>query len=46
MEALNSQTNSDDLNIDDFQGGLECDVDEVIYWFQVFFFVIFFTYGW
>lgn len=31
MEALNSQTNSDDLNYDDFQGGLECDVDEVIY---------------
>lgn len=34
MEALNSQTNLDDLNlnIDSFQGGLECNVDEVIYW--------------
>jgi len=30
MEVLNNQTNSDDLNIDDFQGGLECDVDELI----------------
>lgn len=32
MEALNSQTNLDDLNlnIDSFQGGLECNVDEVI----------------
>lgn len=31
MEALNSQTNLDDLNlnIDSFQGGLECNVDEV-----------------
>lgn len=37
MEALNNQTNSDDLNIDDFQGGgLECDVDEVIYRFRIF----------
>lgn len=36
MEALNSQTNLDDLNlnIDSFQGGLECNVDEVIYRFQ------------
>lgn len=33
MEALNSQTNLDDLNlnIDSFQGGLECNVDEVIF---------------
>ncbi|XP_031624536.1 forkhead box protein O isoform X2 [Contarinia nasturtii] len=32
MEALNSQTNLDDLNlnIDSFQGGLECNVDELI----------------
>uniref|UniRef100_A0A336LLZ6 Forkhead box protein O n=1 Tax=Culicoides sonorensis TaxID=179676 RepID=A0A336LLZ6_CULSO len=32
MEALNSQTNLDDLNInlDGFQGGLDCNVDEVI----------------
>lgn len=32
MEALNSQTNLDDfnLNIDSLQGGLECNVDEVI----------------
>lgn len=32
MEALNGQTNLDDLNlnIDSFQGGLECNVDEVI----------------
>lgn len=31
MEALNSQTSLDDfnLNIDSFQGGLECNVDEV-----------------
>lgn len=31
MEALNNQTNLDDLNlnIDSFQGGLECNVDEV-----------------
>lgn len=33
IEALNNQTNLDDLNlnIDSFQGGLECNVDEVIY---------------
>lgn len=42
MEALNSQTNLDDLNlnIDSFQGGLECNVDEVIqvyYFFYTFF---------
>lgn len=32
MEALNGQTNLDDLNlnIDSFQGGLECNVDELI----------------
>lgn len=32
MEALNNQTNLDDLNlnIDSLQGGLECNVDEVI----------------
>lgn len=31
MEALNSQTNLDEisLNIDSFNGGLECNVDEV-----------------
>lgn len=31
MEALNGQTNLDDLNInlDGFQGGLDCNVDEV-----------------
>lgn len=31
MEALNSQTNLDDLgiNLESFQGGLECNVDEV-----------------
>lgn len=33
MEALNSQTNLDDLNLnmDSFPGGLECNVDEVNY---------------
>uniref|UniRef100_U5EY80 Forkhead box protein O n=1 Tax=Corethrella appendiculata TaxID=1370023 RepID=U5EY80_9DIPT len=32
MEALNNQTNLDDLNInlESFQGGLDCNVDEVI----------------
>lgn len=30
MEALNNQTNLDDLNLNSFQGGLECNVDEVI----------------
>lgn len=31
MEALNSQTNLDDLalNLESFQGGLDCNVDEV-----------------
>jgi forkhead box protein O3 len=31
MEALNGQTNTDDLNInvEQFQGGLDCNVDEV-----------------
>lgn len=31
MEALNSQTNLDDigLSLENFQGGLECNVDEV-----------------
>lgn len=31
MEALNNQTNLDDLNlnIDSLQGGLECNVEEV-----------------
>lgn len=31
MEALNNQTNIDDLNInlESFPGGLECNVDEV-----------------
>lgn len=48
MEALNSQTNLDDLNlnIDSFQGGLECNVDEVNFLtdfpgFAVFFFRFF-----
>lgn len=33
MEALNNQTNLDEisLNIDSFNGGLECNVDEVIF---------------
>jgi forkhead box protein O3 len=32
MEALNGQTNADDLNInvEQFQGGLDCNVDEVL----------------
>ena len=32
MEALNNQTNLDDLslNLESFQGGLDCNVDEVI----------------
>lgn len=37
MEALNSQTNLDDLNlnIDSFPGGLDCNVEEVRVYFPI-----------
>lgn len=47
MEALNGQTNLDDLNInlDGFQGGLDCNVDEVCHKFFELKLIFFFNFN-